>query len=189
MSADGIKPQEENSPSTSGIGLLHTQAQRMCHPRWWTSRFTFRRRRVPVSRFYDHREMGFPMSYLQECAICWNGLGARSERRDGNGFAVNMVGAEGSWFSGRDAGLLEGGRFTRERAVFWMAGGLCTNWRAVFLYSGRITSGRFSGGRFSGGRFSGGRFSGRRAVRERRRPKTPRTARASCPRHRHTDEL
>jgi hypothetical protein len=90
----------------------------MCHPLWWTSRFTFRRRRVPVSRFYDHREMGFPMSDLQECAICWNELGARSERRDGNGFAVNMVGAERSWFSGRDAGLLEGGRFTKARAVF-----------------------------------------------------------------------
>jgi hypothetical protein len=53
------------------------------------------------------------MSDLQECAMCWNKRGARSERRDGNGFAVNMVGAEGSWFSGRDAGLLESGRYSR----------------------------------------------------------------------------
>jgi hypothetical protein len=63
----------------------------------------------------------------------------------------SMIGAEGSWLSGRDAGLLEGGRFTRERAVFKrvggffggrsfgrqavfrMAGGLCTNRRAVFF--------------------------------------------------------
>jgi hypothetical protein len=33
----------------------------------------------------------------------------------------SMVGAEGSWLSGRDAGLLEGGRYSRGRAVFWRA--------------------------------------------------------------------
>jgi hypothetical protein len=64
MSADGIKPEEENSPSTSGIGPLHTRAQRMCHPCWWTSRFTFRRRRVPVPRFCDHGEIGLPHERL-----------------------------------------------------------------------------------------------------------------------------
>jgi hypothetical protein len=51
----------------------------------------------------------------------------------------SMVGAEGSWLSGRDAGLLEGGRFTRERAVFKRAGG--------FLAGGFLAGGRFSGRR------------------------------------------
>jgi hypothetical protein len=51
----------------------------------------------------------------------------------------STVGAEGSWLSGRDAGLLEGGRFTRERAVFKRAGGFFGGrlfYRAVFWRAG-----------------------------------------------------